>query len=171
MARFVVVAVVVAVALVVALLAQRRRPDAPTNPSGDDGPTQLDRSDFPHPEAPWLVVVFSSATCQSCAQVRRTATALASDVVAVFDAEVGAEAGLHRRYGIDAVPTTVVADAEGVVRRSFVGPVSSTHLWGALAELRAPGTVPDGCSAAPVGDTDGPGPEGYDLSESPSSDT
>jgi thioredoxin-related protein len=141
--------VVVVVAVVVALIAQRRRPDAPTNPRDSDAPSQLDRNDFPHPDAPWLVVVFSSATCTSCAQVRETALALASDAVVVFDAEVKAEAALHQRYGIDAVPTTVLVDAEGVVRQSFVGPVSSTHLWGAMAELREPGSVPDGCSSVP----------------------
>jgi hypothetical protein len=171
MARFVVVAVVVVAAVVVALLAQRRRPQAPTNPGDTGPPTQLDRADFPRPDAPWLVVTFSSATCDSCAQVRRTAAALASDVVSVFDAEVTAEGELHRRYGIDAVPTTLLVDAHGVVGRSFVGPVSATHLWGALAELRAPGTVAEGCSAAPSDSaTAAPGLT-YDGSESPSSET
>jgi thioredoxin-related protein len=149
MARLILVAVVVVVAVIVAVLAQRRRPDAPTNPRHSDAPTQLDRSDFDRPEAPWLVAVFSSATCSSCAQVRATALALDSEQVAVVDVEVGAEPGLHRRYHVDAVPTTVLVDDTGAVRRSFVGPVSATHLWGAMAELRAPGTVPDGCSAGP----------------------
>jgi beta-ketoacyl ACP synthase len=49
---------------------------------------------------------------------------------------------------IEAVPIVAVADAAGVVQASFIGPVSSTHLWGALAELREPGSVPDGCGAA-----------------------
>ena len=55
---------------------------------------------------------------------------------------------LHTRYQIEAVPIVAVADAAGVVQASFIGPVSSTHLWGALAELREPGSVPDGCGAA-----------------------
>jgi hypothetical protein len=170
MARLIVVAVVVLAAVVVALLAQRRRPEAPTNPKDADAPSQLDRADFPRPEAPWLVAVFSSATCLSCAQVRETAMALDSDQVVVFDAEVSAEAALHERYRIDAVPTTVVADSEGVVRRSFVGPISATHLWGAMAELRAPGTVPDGCSAPEV-DQPVEQPDAAQASESPSSET
>jgi hypothetical protein len=33
------------------------------------------------------------------------------------------------------------------VRRSFMGPVSSTHLWAAVAELRDPGSVPPGCDS------------------------
>ena len=34
--------------------------------------------------------------------------------------------------------------AEGVVQRSFVGPVSATHLWAAVAEVREPGSVTAG---------------------------
>ncbi len=149
MIRLVLVGAVVVVAVLVALVAQRRRPDAPTNPTDADVPGQLDRRDFPHPDAPWLVALFSSATCDSCAKVREVVLPLESDSVAVFDAEVGAAADLHARYHVDAVPMTLLVDADGVVQRSFVGPVSATHLWGALAELREPGSVPDGCSAAP----------------------
>ena len=46
---------------------------------------------------------------------------------------------LHRRYGIEAVPTVVIADAEGVVRSSFVGPPVATQLWAAMAEAREEG--------------------------------
>ena len=46
---------------------------------------------------------------------------------------------------IDAVPALVVVDRLGVVRRSFIGPVSATHLWAALAEVRGD-TVPPGCA-------------------------
>ena len=37
----------------------------------------------------------------------------------------------------------LVADAEGVVRRAFVGATSATDLWAAVAELREPGTSPE----------------------------
>lgn len=168
MAKLIVVAVVVVVAVIAALVAQRRRPAAPTNPRDADAPSQLDRADFPHPEAPWLVVVFSSATCDSCAQVRSVALPLASESVAVFDAEVTAEPELHRRYRIDAVPTTLLVGADGAVQRSFVGPVSATHLWGAMAEMREPGSVPDSCAAAPASVDE---PESQDGVASPSSDT
>jgi hypothetical protein len=43
---------------------------------------------------------------------------------------------LHDRYGIDAVPTVVVADHEGVVRASFLGQPTAAELWSALAGLR-----------------------------------
>ncbi len=38
---------------------------------------------------------------------------------------------------------TVVADAEGVVRRAFVGAFTATDLWAAVAESRAPGASPE----------------------------
>lgn len=141
----IVVVAVVAAGLLASLLIRRRRPDAPSQPRSFTAPAQLDRADFIRPEAPWLVVVFSSATCDACADARRKAEVLDSDEVAVQDVEVVAQGDLHRRYGIEAVPITVVVDDRGVVRASFVGPVSATHLWAAVADLREPGSVPPGC--------------------------
>jgi len=137
-----VVAVVVVAAIVLAVVVERRRPDPPTQ--GDwPVPRQLDRADFDRPDAPWLVAVFSSATCDSCATVVKKSSVLASADVVVQDVEVGAQGDLHRRYGIEAVPTIVVADGEGVVRASFVGPPSATDLWAAVAEVRQPGSSPE----------------------------
>lgn len=126
-----------AVAVAVALLLQRRRRDAPTTPTGGfRAPSQLDRTEVGATQRPWLVVVFTSATCSTCAAVWSAAKVLDSDEVEAVELESTRDGELHRRYGIDAVPITVVADAEGVVQRSFVGPVSATELWAALAELR-----------------------------------
>lgn len=146
MERVLLVIALAAAAIAVAALVQRRRPDPPTAAMREySAPSQLDRADFDHPEAPWLVVVFSSATCGTCAAVGDAARPLASDEVAVQLAEVGDRAELHERYRIEAVPITVIADAEGVVVRSFMGPVSATHLWAAVAEAREPGSTPPGC--------------------------
>ena len=128
-------AVLVALAVVVAVVLDRRRPDAPTQARWAV-PTQLDRGDFVRPEAPWLVAVFTSATCDSCAGVVAKAVPLDGGEVVVQEVEIGADPALHRRYGIDAVPCLVVADAEGVVRASFVGPPTATDLWATLADLR-----------------------------------
>lgn len=137
----------VGVAVVVALVLSRRRPDAPTQ-AGWQVPTQLDRADFSGTAASWLVVVFTSAACHTCAGVLEKARQLACDEVAVQEAEVSTERELHERYGIEAVPTLVVADAQGVVRASYLGPVTATDLWAAVAELREPGVLPpDGCDA------------------------
>lgn len=134
--RLLIAAAVVALAAVVGLVARRRRrPDAPTQPARNV-PTQLDRADFPRPDAAWLVAVFTSATCHTCADVVHKARVLDSADVAVIEVEFAARRDLHERYAIDAVPTLVLADADGVVRRAFQGPVTATDLWAAIADAR-----------------------------------
>ncbi len=132
------VALVLAVAAVgvAAVLRRRRRTDGPTQGPAWAAPGQLDRADFDRPEAEWLVAVFSSATCSSCAAMVDKAQALASPAVAVVEVEATAHADLHQRYRIEAVPITVVADQAGVVRASFIGPATATDLWAAVAEAR-----------------------------------
>ena len=127
--------VLVLAAVAVAVVLDRRRPPAPTAARWVV-PSKVDRLDFSRPEAPWLVAVFSSATCASCAAVVAKARPLESDEVAVEEVEYGARRDLHRRYGVDAVPCIVVADAGGVVRASFIGPATATDLWATLADLR-----------------------------------
>jgi hypothetical protein len=146
MERLALALALVAVAVVVALVLRRRQvPAAPTQ-AGFAAPEQLDRRDFARPDAPWLVAVFSSATCHTCADMVRKAAVLESREVATDDVEVTARPDAHRRYGIEAVPITVIADADGVVHRSYVGPVSATDLWAAVAEAREPGSTPTGGS-------------------------
>ena len=135
MDRLLIAGAIVVVALVVALIVRRRRPDAPTQPAGQV-PTQLDRDDFDRPDAPWLVAVFTSATCNTCADVVAKAAVLASDDVAVTDVEWQSQRAVHERYRIDSVPLLVVADRDGVVRTSFAGPVTATDLWAAVAAAR-----------------------------------
>jgi hypothetical protein len=140
----------VLLATVVAVLAvwlQRRRPAAGPVVERHHVPASVARADFARPSAEWLVVVFTSATCDSCAVTWEVARQLESPAVATQEVEVSAAPDLHERYGIDAVPTTVVCDAQGGVVRSFLGPVTATHLWAAVAEAREPGSVPPGCSA------------------------
>lgn len=145
MERIALMLVLAVVAVGIAWVLQRRqRPDAPVR-TGYAVPAQVDRADFPRPDAPWLVAVFTSATCSTCAGVWERAQPLASDAVAVVELEHVADRGLHDRYGIEAVPTTLVVDAAGVVCRSFLGPVTATDLWAAVAEAREPGSTPDAC--------------------------
>ena len=143
MDRLIVAVVIIAVVAVVSLVVRSRRtPDAPTQRTVAI-PDQLDRSDFERPDAPWLVVVFSSATCDVCRSVIDKARVLDSSEVAVVEVEYLASRSLHERYAIAAVPTLVVADAHGVSRAGFVGPMSATDLWAAVAEARQPGTTPE----------------------------
>jgi len=153
--KFVAVIVVVAVAALLAQFLQRRKPQAPTQPKMEV-PAQVDRSDFPQPEVEWLVAVFSSATCETCIDVVSKSEALATPQVAVVNVEYPGRKDLHDRYGIDAVPTVVVADAQGVVRGSFIGPVTATDLWAGVAEMRQPGSRPiSDCATSVVVEDDG----------------
>ena len=134
--RLLLAAVVVVVAVVAARLLERRRPDPPAR-DVYPVPAQLDRNDFPRPDAPWIIVLFSSGTCDSCAPMAAKVAGFESETVATCDIEVTEERELHRRYRIEGVPMVVVADADGVVRAGFVGAVSSSDLAGALAEVQA----------------------------------
>jgi hypothetical protein len=69
--------------------------------------------------------------------------ALASADVSVCEIEAEDRGDLHRRYDLAAIPTTIVADADGVVRRAFVGAFTATDLWAAVAEVRVPGSTPE----------------------------
>jgi thioredoxin-related protein len=129
--------VVAAIAAVVASVIRRKtRVDAPTQPDSFEVPAMLDRADFERPDAPWLVAVFSSATCLSCEDAWDKARHLESAEVAVQDIDAIERKDLHDKYDVDAVPMIVVADDEGVTRASFVGVPSAADLWAALAELR-----------------------------------
>ena len=147
MERLLIALALVVVAVVVAVVLQRRRPDAPTRPAFSV-PAQVDRADFDRPDAPWLVAVFTSATCDSCAGVwdkARHLDAGPGGPVVVQEVEVAAHGALHERYGVDAVPLVLIADADGVVVRHFLGPVTATDLWAAVAEAREPGSTPEAC--------------------------
>lgn len=135
MIRVAIVVAVVALALVVNAIVSRRHVAAPTQ--GDAQlPTQLDRNDFARRDASWLVVAFTSSSCATCADVERKVRVLESNAVAVQVAEYVAQRDLHEKYSIDAVPAVVIADDVGVVRAAFLGPVSATDLWAALARVR-----------------------------------
>jgi hypothetical protein len=136
MVRLLIVAALAVAACGVAIVLQRRRPRPDLGPPQWSIPSSLDRADFERPEAPWLVVEFSSATCDTCAAVWDRVRLLESGEVAVQEAEARRDRRLHQRYEIDAVPLVVVADRAGTVRAHHLGPTTAADLWGTLAELR-----------------------------------
>ena len=135
MIRFVIVGVVVVIALLANLWQRKRQVDAPTQ-GASEVPSQIDRADFARPDAPWIVLAFTSATCQTCSDIERKVRVLETKSVAIQILVYTAERELHERYKIDAVPTVLMADANGVVQANFLGPVSATDLWAALARAR-----------------------------------
>ncbi|MFM8303493.1 MAG: thioredoxin family protein [Actinomycetota bacterium] len=140
-ARLLIAAVIVAIVFVVAWGTRRRARPAPPPRAPYPTPQQLDRADFPRPEAPWLVAYFWSRTCDSCVGLAPKVAVLDSAAVSTCALEASDHRDLHRRYEIAAIPMILIADAEGVVRRAFVGALSATDLWGALSDVRSAGSV------------------------------
>lgn len=134
---------IMVVASIVAETVRRRRlADPPTQPRRQL-PAQLDRSDFAGDG--WVVAVFTSDTCATCADVVRKAEVLRCDDVTVEVVSFQSRRDLHTRYAVDAVPCLVVADPDGVVRQGFLGPVTATDLWAAVAAARDPDHAGPGC--------------------------
>jgi hypothetical protein len=130
---------VVAIAAIVGDVVRRRRAvDPPTQPRYET-PSQLDRAEFDGDG--WLVAVFTSDTCSTCADVVHKAQVVGSDAVTVQTVTFQSDRELHDRYAIAAVPCLVIADSEGVVHRAFLGPVTATDLWAAVANAREPGSI------------------------------
>lgn len=130
MPQLIVAVIVVGLGVLVAMYLRRRDAGAMTQGARWSIPAQLERRDFVDPEATRLVVVFSSDTCDACESTWQRVSALVGSAPATATELVSYQArpDLHERYGIDAVPTLLVADAEGVVERSFVGPPDEAEL-------------------------------------------
>lgn len=127
------------VAVVVALVIQARTDRTPARGRWPV-PTQIHAADLPGGRDV-AVLLFSSATCDTCEQVRGVLAELREDLrdaVGVADVSVQDQPAIHERYGVEAVPTLVVADAAGVVRASWVGPVRVDELEAALGALVGP---------------------------------
>lgn len=133
---------VLVVAAIVAVVLRRRRPEAPTQPRAWPVPVQLDRNDFERPDAAWLVAVFTSDTCGNCEKVVAKARVVESPEVAYQEVSYQANKALHDRYSVEAVPMVLVAGADGVVAKSFVGEVTAIDLWGEIATVRDASSQP-----------------------------
>lgn len=142
MTRVLIVVAVITVAIVASRVFARRSVRGPTQ-VGHTVPSQVDRGDFIRSDAPWLVLAFTSTTCNTCTDIERKVVVLESSQVAVQVVEYGAQRALHTKYDVDAVPAVLFADAHGVVQASYVGPVSATDLWAGLARVRDGGEVGD----------------------------
>lgn len=132
MERLLLVLILAAVASLIAWAASRMQRTAGPTVVGAT-PEHLERGDFVAADSPWLLALFSSATCLACRDVRTALSAFESGTVAVQDIEVTASPQLHSRYKIDSVPTTVLADADGIVRGAWLGPLSVSDTEDLLA--------------------------------------
>lgn len=122
--RLVILAALTIAAIAVAYLLQRRRPEPPSSPSYRSI-SEIDRSEFAHPDANILIVMFGSTTCNTCPVVWETIESLGVPAERV---DVQDDPVRHKRYRIDGVPTTIVVNAAGIVGRTFFGPLTAEDL-------------------------------------------
>ena len=135
--RNLVACLVLIAAAILSFVLRRRKSDAPARVRGEV-PHQLTLKDFDVEQKKWLVAVFTSSTCDACRDVATKARVLESGEIAVQIIEFLDNRDLHKRYQIESVPTTLIADDQGVVRFATVGPITATDLWAALAKCRDP---------------------------------
>tara|TARA_B100000929_G_scaffold155973_1_gene123580 strand:- start:7320 stop:7748 length:429 start_codon:yes stop_codon:yes gene_type:complete len=91
--------------------------------SGWSIPGYLRREDFGFLNEPWLVVIFSSESCETCKPVVTEGMKLTSLGIAIQEVAAETNRGLHEKYDIDAVPMLLLVDKFGVVRSSHLGPI------------------------------------------------
>ena len=91
-------------------------------------PGHLSREDFNFLNEPWLVVIFSSESCETCKPVVTEGMKLTSLGVAIQEVTAETNKSLHEKYDIDAVPMLLLVDKFGVVRSSHLGPTNSDQV-------------------------------------------
>ncbi len=77
--------------------------------------------------------MFGSTTCNTCPQVWETISKIDQSDIARERIDVQTDPERHKRYRIDGVPTTIVANLDGTVRKTMFGPITFAEL-GALLE-------------------------------------
>mgnify|MGYP001170249808 FL=1 len=108
------------VAVGISFIANKRKPDTPTVPKFVL-PFQLDRNDFENVESDWLLVLFSSDTCDSCNFVHDQISNLTLPSLQVQNVEFPSDNLLHKKYSVSSVPSLLLANQNGVVEWSFAG--------------------------------------------------
>ena len=130
---------VILIALLLAWAYQRRNSTYAASPSVAPTysvPKKLERWDFTHPNHNWLLVVFTSKSCSTCAGVINAAQQLASSSVAIQEVEYNAQRDLHARYGIAVVPLVILVDKDGMVVASHAGAATAEELAKLLTVIR-----------------------------------
>ena len=125
------------VAVGVAYVLSRRGRDAPTSDKVVV-PRQVDRADFVRPSAPWLLVVFTSVTCDSCARAVALASPFEGPSIAYEEVPWQTRRDLHDRYRVDTVPLLLLARADGLVVQSWAGTPAAPDFAAALAVCDSP---------------------------------
>lgn len=142
---WVIYAIVVIAVLAVLLFSARRKAEE-TKPTSYDLPSVIEVGDI-NDTATVHVLMFSSTSCEGCSGVWDKAKVLESKEVEVLNISYQDEQGkkLHEKYQIEAVPSLLITDKQGNTLKAFMGSVTATDLWAAVAEAR--GAQIESCSS------------------------
>ena len=129
---------IVLLVCVLIVYSTNRKKVAPTQADEYGYPSMINRKDFEDVNKEIIVISFTSSVCDSCKGVWSKVQVLNSDSVAVQNVEYENESGkkLHQKYSIDAVPTTIVCNKDGITLKSYIGSVTATDLWAGVASAR-----------------------------------
>ncbi len=134
MERLAIAAVLMVVAVTVAYAVQRRRVGTVGDVTNLTVPAAVDFDSLGVDAGP-TIVVFTEETCRTCAAAVTAVRGSAGAGVPVVEVPFASGGDVHRAHGIDTVPTTVVADAEGRVVDGWIGRVDASGLTAAIAQI------------------------------------
>jgi|TARA_B110000014_G_scaffold119773_1_gene82277 hypothetical protein len=134
MTRLFIAAALAASVTLVARFVDRRRTRHPLAVRRGALPTQVPAAEVGLDDGP-AIIIFTESSCRSCQDAIRLIRGPAGAGISVADIEYGAQPELHKRFGIDTVPTTVVVDEKGSVVAGWTGRVDLSELTLALAEV------------------------------------
>jgi len=134
MTRLLIAVAIAAVVSLTAILVNRNGSSQLISVRRNALPTRIPATEVGLDAGP-AIIIFTESTCDSCQEVVRLIRGPAGAGIPVADVEFGAEPALHRRFGIDTVPTTLVVDREGSVVGGWTGRVDVGELAAALAEI------------------------------------
>ena len=132
MVRLLIAFTLILISVSIAVIVERRKVENPFSVKRNQLPTLVPPQDFGlEPEA--AIIVFTESTCRSCSAVLALLRGPAGANVTVAEVEYGENLDLHRKYGIDTVPTTVLVERDGNVVEGLIGKIEVGELARALA--------------------------------------
>jgi|TARA_B110000444_G_scaffold117953_1_gene110980 thioredoxin-related protein len=132
MVRLLIALSLILLSVSIAVIVERRKVENPFSVKRNQLPTLVRPQDFGlEPEA--AIIIFTESTCSSCSAVLALLRGPAGANVVVAEVEYGENSELHRRYGIDTVPTTVLVEGDGNVVEGWTGKIEVGELARALA--------------------------------------
>ena len=133
-----IVYIVIVLLLIAVFLFASRRKETNVQVTNYELPTYIDITDIKSNSKDFFVIIFSSENCDGCKIVLEKAKVLESNSVAVEEISYQTTQGkkLHLKYQIEAVPSLLIVDKHGNVIKTYMGNVTATDLWAAVAQAR-----------------------------------